>query len=164
MPERDKAVFHIIDAVFGPIVRDPLLGTPRNMPRADHAALEAAVDELFVGVVDMIDWGRILMTANARHMALRETGAHEPPGVGSLDDIFDDDRHPLCPSCMVEALLSESTMGNSEGTWKAEPNADRDPIWRTEFLEEAGGKFKLFQRMIPRILERLHKEETDVGE
>jgi hypothetical protein len=158
MPERDKAVLKVIELMLGDHPTDPIIGRPYAVKKSDWEGLQAMVDEAFVAVVEHIDWGRVLMTAQARHEALMDADKHpDPPEEGSLKDVYE--RAGVCPECIVSALLHESTMGSLYSAWVQDPDPERAPEWRTEWLEEAGGKFALFQRMLPMILENLHTGE-----
>jgi hypothetical protein len=158
MPERDKAVRKIIGLALGDPPVDAIMGRPMSINKRDWEGMEAMVDEGFVIVVESIDWGRVLMTAQARHEALMDADKHaDPPESSSLKDVHE--RAGVCPECIVAALLHESTMGSLYSGWVQDPDPERDPEWRAEWLEAAGGRFALFQRMLPRFLEALHKGE-----
>lgn len=70
-------------------------------------------DKVFVQVVDSIDWSRVFIEAQSRHIAL----GHD-----------DEDRHSfprtedICPECLCEALLAGDTFMD----WTETPKVPRD--------------------------------------
>lgn len=156
MPERDKAVRRMVEMTVGTRATDPITKRAPSVRKRDWEGLEAMMDEAFVEIVQTIDWGRVLMTAQARHEALTDADMHpDPPEHSALVDV--DERAGLCPECVVNALLHESTLGSLHAEWKGNPDADQHPEWRDEWIEEAGGRLATFQRVLPKIMEGLDK-------
>lgn len=153
MPERDKAVLHVASIITDAKVFDGLMGgTPRGMRRKQWEGLQAIIDFLFMEIIEKVDWNRVLLTATTRHARMVELdpdhftdrsmlGGWKADGGGREDD-------GICPDCIIEALLSESTMGpKDDGT-----PTERHPLWRKEWLEEAGGAEGLLKSLAPTIL------------
>lgn len=116
MPERDKAVLRISADIIGAKVFDGLTQTPRGVKRELWEALQALVDMAYVKVVQTLDWNRILLTASARHVELVDRdGGHSTDIMFGIDD---DD--PVCPDCIVWALLSETTSGGPSSAYRHE--------------------------------------------
>lgn len=156
MPERDKAVRRMVGIVVGDTDTDPITKRSRSVRKRDWEGLEAMMDEMFVDIVNTIDWGRVLMTGQARHEALIDAGTHpELPESSALLDVHE--RVGLCPVCVVNALLHESTLGSLHAGWRENPDADQAPEWRDEWIEEAGGRLAVFQRVLPKIMEGLDR-------
>lgn len=140
MPERDKIVLrvgrHLVGAEQGEntALTSLLAMTPHGIRRAQWQGLQAILDYLLIEVIEHVDWKRVLLVAGSRHRELVEQDSSHATddamlGIGSGEE------DPVCGVCLNEALLSESTMGpGKDGT-----PVERHPLWRKEWLEEAGG-------------------------
>lgn len=124
MPVRDKAV--------DTALRTVLDGTTmwfRNQPGNEQATVGSEtmprdefnrrfwdpIDKAYERVVDSIDWNRVMLEASARHMALENHPEHDKRAVG---DTYE---NVICPECVCEALMADTTMVS----WEREPRAPR---------------------------------------
>lgn len=156
MPERDKAVLFIAKTLLGSESPDPedkvptiiLDCQPRGVRKAPWQGLRAIIDYLFVLAMERVDWSRVLRQAGARHREMVRRDADHATDQAMLADLFGGD-DPLCGACLVEALFSDSTMGPEEdGT-----PVPRHPLWREDWLAEAGGVMEVLRIVAPLVAE-----------
>lgn len=120
MPVRTKAVSTALRAILKPErlsfnnVSWTAQVNDEVMTRDDFdARFWDPADEAFVEVVDSIDWGRVFIEAQSRHIAL----GHDDEDRYSFPRTED-----ICPECLCEALLA----GDTYMDWKRNPKVPRD--------------------------------------
>lgn len=169
MPERDKAVERAAALIVGADSRtwDAIIRRPAGMRKAEWQALTVLVDMLYAYTVRHIDWNRVMVTANSRHIALIEAEekggeAHERSELISF--VITDERQAddgLCPECLREALLQETTMGSLQSEWQARPTARLQADWWHEWLNVEGpGARATLEKLAPIILEAADRVTT----
>lgn len=169
MPERDKAVERTAALVVGanPATWDAITRRPAGMRKAEWQAFTVLVDMLYVHAVRHIDWNRVILTAHSRHIALTEAtdnGGEEHERSTLMSFVITDDRDAddgLCPECMREALLQETTMGSLHSEWVARPTARLPADWWHEWLNVEGpGARATLEKLTPLILEAAERVTT----
>lgn len=104
MPVRDKAVVRVAQQLTGIQDWDGRTGECKSMPTEDFYGVVEMVDSLFVRIAEMVDWNRVLLEAQGRHLTLEHD---ENRG-------YDD---TPCGECVFEALLSRDQGGTQRGRW-----------------------------------------------
>lgn len=167
MPERDKAVERISARIIGvdPEGMDPIIRRPRGLRKAEWQALTVLVDMLFMDTVRRIDWNRVMLTAHSRHVALTDDECeHEHERSTLLAFVITDDREAddgLCPECLEQALLQETTMGSLHSEWRAHPTAKVPADWWHEWLNVEGpGARATLEKLTPLMLEAADRLTT----
>lgn len=123
MPVRRNVVRALVQRVVGIHTWNGLLGEPVTIPRTEWDRAVDSADQLYDELVREIDWSRILIEAQARHIQVHI------------------DRHPTpCGECVREALLyDERGLGLSAlHKWTDEPTIPRretSPDWPQAFSE-----------------------------
>ena len=110
MPERRNAVNNLAISLCGTALFNNLYFTVK-FGRGDHEMTieRDDYDEIFGGAYDAmikrVDWNRVLLEATGCHMARQEINPeHKAP--------FEDYGDELCPSCIEQALLADTTFVN----------------------------------------------------
>lgn len=173
MPERDKSVERITRTILG-----------TNLPgkwvdKKLREGVMALVDTAWVNEVRKIDFNRVLLTAEARHRALRDVEKEQGLDhhgfdtwkASRLDMIrplfgmeFGDDEDNICPECLVESLLLLQTMDPKweDGEEERKVKRDReDALWRQDWINDSDGVFVTVQRAIPHVLEAAEHAEAN---
>lgn len=164
MPERDKAVLYVAGTLVDGEVPDPsnpvstLLGLqPRGVRRAQWQGLQAIIDYLLIEMLERINWSRVLLTAGSRHRRMEELHPDHATDSAMLSGLHKDD--PICGDCIIEALMSESTMGPKEDGTPVE----RHPLWRKDWLDEGGGAVEILKALAPRFIQAAENGRLESG-
>lgn len=124
MPVRDKAIdtawhaltlYSATDSYFINRPTNPIaVINGVEMPKEEfHEQYITPLERVYERVVDSIDWNRVMIEAQARHLAL----GHDTEGDRHSFPFTED----ICPKCLCEALLAEETHTD----WKREPDIPR---------------------------------------
>lgn len=115
MPTRRNVVSRIIRLVAGQLWFDNSAGRRCvTVPHELYEEAELAADTLYGHIVDAVDWSRILIEAQARHLH------HDPHG----------DSYATCGKCLREALLVDVHDGWSTASGAAVPSPPAEhPDW-----------------------------------
>jgi hypothetical protein len=116
MPVRDKAVNKIASMMVGGLTFDGLTGTCTSLPDSIYRVLCFTADNAYEEVVLSIDWNRVMLDAEARHISLHGGEMGMEPKV-----------HSVCAECVMEAVLANEWGGKQSDKWAARPKAAR---WR----------------------------------
>lgn len=129
MAERLKAICHIARRLTGAEARrfnETVDATPEGVDDATWASAQPEAERIFVEMVDGIDWGRLLIEAHHRHVALGHGGTfHGSPDIGF--STFQE----VCGHCLNETLLSLDTRPD----WTAQPESPRCLIYQPPGLD-----------------------------
>lgn len=106
MPERRNVVTYFTELIFGgPWVWNGLIGeiheieTERSgLTTHDYDAARQVVDDLYLELLDRIDWNRAILEAQGRH-ARHQKADPEHRWLSSAGD-------DICPTCLHEALAN----------------------------------------------------------
>jgi hypothetical protein len=88
VPIRDRIAEDIAHDVVGRQVWNGLTGECSTMPTEAWERVKSAADLLFERIVSRVDWSRVLIEAQGRHLGLDHSGE-------------------LCGPCLRDALLSK---------------------------------------------------------
>lgn len=118
MPERARAVCAMVDHLEGGVSFNAVDDVARLGPADDKRDIPMdeyydRFDGAFVAAMDRVNWNRVLLEAQARHMTMKKK---DPEHKTAFDEYGDD----ICPECLGEAIL-----GSGYQNWDDEPIASR---------------------------------------
>lgn len=132
MPVRDRTGEQLTRDVVGIQVFNGLVGVCVTMPNDAYDDVRAAVDALYERFVDAIDWNRIRIEAESRHISLGP--AHHRDTHREAEDV--------CGDCIREALLvGDGDPQRWPGGWKDAPTVARTenpPDWAAVVAASVG--------------------------
>lgn len=130
MPEREKAVCDMARTLTGAPYRrfdDRREACPEGVDPLEWERSRALAEKLYVDLVETIDFTRVLIEAQGRHLSV-----HPDKGVllasAGIGDAF---TTSICPECITEVLLAQET----RPSWDVQSESPRYVLHQVEPLE-----------------------------
>lgn len=135
MPERDKQTDAIARTLAGATPRpwNARLGScPEGIPEQEWHDARATADRVYVDLMEAVDFQRVLIEANKRHLALHP----DKRTLMAAADIGATTFEAICHECITEVMLATATTP----PWTQQPDSPRyllfDPAARHESLAD----------------------------